>query len=47
MKERRLIKGVTVADFSGPYLRMLPPWAVVTPWYMLGDHGPYSPVIFR
>lgn len=47
MSDRRLTRGVTTADFSGPYLRMLPPWAVVTPWYMLGDHGPYSPVIFR
>lgn len=47
MKTRRLITGVTTADFSKEYLRMLPPWAVVKPWYMLGDHGPYSPVIFR
>lgn len=47
MEERRLIRGVTVADFSGPYIRMLPWWAVEKPWYMMGDHGPYSPVIFR
>jgi hypothetical protein len=34
-------------DFSFGYLRMVPPWAVVTHWYMLGDHGPFCYVEFR
>lgn len=44
---RRHMTGVTTADFSAGYLRMLPPWALVKPWYMLGDHGLFCPVIFR
>lgn len=47
MKERRMTRGVTTADISGLYIRMVEPWCLVSPWYMLGDHGPYSVVIFR
>lgn len=47
MKDRRIKKGVTTADFSLAYLRMVEPWCLVSPWYMLGEHGPYSVVIFR
>jgi len=45
--ERRRTLGLHVADFSKGYLRMVPAYSLVTPWYMLGDHGPFSPVLFR
>lgn len=47
MNNRRLTTGVTTAEFSLEYLRMVEPCYVVKPWYMLGDHGPFCPVIFR
>lgn len=47
IEERRRTLGLHVADFSKGYLRMVPTYSLVEPWYMLGDHGPFSPVLFR
>lgn len=47
MNDRRAYRGLRVAKIAHGYLQFVPTEAAGELWYMLGEHGPFSPVEFR